>query len=76
MHIQRLEYLSPVDALVAIAKRLNRYEERYHRSSEEFYRQYRNGLLDDAEEFVEWSGDYQHYLALRLDIEQQLRYAA
>lgn len=67
MHIQRIEYMSPVDALVALAKRLNTHEERHHWSSEEFYHQYTKGLLDDSEEFIEWSGDYQHYTALKAE---------
>ncbi len=42
MRKQRIEYDSPVDALVAVAKRLNMYETRYKIISEEFY-----GLLGD-----------------------------
>ena len=72
---QRIEYFSPVDALVAVAKRLNSYEERYRLASEEFFDQFRKGRLDDSLDFVEWSNDYQHYIALKFDIEKRLRYA-
>lgn len=39
MKKQRIEYDSPVDALVAIAKRLSIFETRYRMASEEFFRQ-------------------------------------
>ena len=76
MQKQRIEYFSPVDALVAVAKRLSSYEERYHLASEEFYDQFCKGLMEDSITFVEWSNDYQHYLTLKLEIEKQLQYAA
>ncbi len=73
---QRIEYYSKVDALVAVAKRLNSYEERYKLVSEEFYDRFCKGKMEDSLDVVEWSNDYQHYLALKFDIERQLKNAA
>ena len=65
MKKQRIEYDSPVDALVAIAKRLSVYEGRYQMASEEFFDKFTKGQSEDSEDFVEWANDYQHYLAIR-----------
>ena len=75
MKKQRIEYDSPVDALVAIAKRLSVYEGRYQMASEEFFDKFTKGQSDDSEDFVEWANDYQHYLAIRREIEAQLQHA-
>ena len=72
MRKQRLEYDSPLDALVAVAKRLSIYEDRYHMVSEDFFDRFSKGQTDDSADFVEWANDYRHYLALRLDMERQL----
>ena len=37
MKRHRIEYDSPLDALVAISKRLSVYESRYHMESEHFF---------------------------------------
>lgn len=70
------EYGSPVDALVALAKRLATYENKYGMESEEFFAQYTKGHLADSEKFIEWANDYQHYLAMRGEIEERLQHAA
>lgn len=75
MKKQRIEYDSPVDALVAIAKRLSVYEGRYQMASEEFFDKFTKGQSEDSEDFVEWANDYQHYLAIRREIEAQLQHA-
>jgi hypothetical protein len=72
----RILYDSSVDALVALAKRLSIYEERYRLSSEEFYDKFSKGLLEDSLDSVEWSNDYQHFLALKLELEERLSHAA
>jgi len=41
-------------------------------SSAEFYARYQRGELGDKEEFVEWAGDYMHYLQLKEELEQKL----
>jgi len=76
MRKQRIEYDSPVDALVAIAKRLNFYEGRYQMASEEFFDKFSKGQSEDSEDFVEWANDYQHYMAVRREIEGQLQHVA
>ena len=73
---QTIQYTSPIDALVAIAKRLNTYENQQGLASEEFFYQYQNGQLSDDEIFIDWSNDYQHYLAIRAELEKKLQHAA
>ena len=76
MRKQRIEYKSPVDALIVIAKRLSLYEKQYQMESEEFFDKFSKGLIEDSQDFVEWSNDYQHYMALKFELEKQLRHAA
>ena len=76
MQKQTIQYDSSIDALVAVAKRLSTYEERFSMSSEEFYDKYAKGSLEDPIDFVEWSNDYQHYLNIRQDLERHLQNAA
>jgi len=71
----RIEYDSRVDALVAVSKRLSVYEGRNKMESEEFFDRYVKGQVADLEEFVEWANDYQHYLALRHEVEARIRHA-
>ena len=73
---ERSEYLSPVDALVAVAKRLSLFENQYRIASEEFFDRYEKGRMEDSMDFVEWANDYRHYLAIRLEIEKQLCHVA
>lgn len=76
MHKQRIEYDSPVEALVAISKRLSALEARHRMSSEDFFDQYTKGQMDDGADFVEWANDYHHFIALKLDLERTLQRAA
>lgn len=73
---QTIEYTSPLDAIIELAKRLQARESRYGMSSEDFFDQYQKGLLADDRPYIEWSNDYRHYLALRRQIEEKLRHAA
>lgn len=75
MRKQRSEYDSPVDALVAVAKRLSVYEDRYQISSEDFFDKFCKGQMEDSMDFIEWANDYQHYMAIRLEIERHLLHA-
>ena len=72
MRKQRIEYGSPVDALVAIAKRLSEFENRYKMASEDFFDNFCKGKTDDSADFISWSNDYQHYMAIRFDIERHI----
>ncbi|MBF8277144.1 MAG: hypothetical protein HW390_2217 [Candidatus Brocadiaceae bacterium] len=76
MRKQRTEYDSPVDALIAITKRLSGYEDRYRISSEEFFNKFCKGLMEDSVDFVEWSNDYQHYVTIKIEIERQLQHVS
>jgi len=76
MRKQRIEYDSPVDALVTVAKRLSGYEDRYRITSEDFFDKFSKGKMEDSADFVEWANDYQHYMAIRNDVERHLRNVA
>jgi len=76
MRKQRIEYDSPVDALVTVAKRLSGYEDRYRITSEDFFDKFSKGKIEDSTDFVEWANDYQHYIAIRNDLERHLRNVA
>jgi hypothetical protein len=41
-------------------------------TSADFYARYESGELGDAAEFIEWAGDYQHYLQLKEELEHKL----
>ena len=76
MQKQRVQYDSPVDALVAISKQLSVYENRYGMRSEDFYASYCKGKMEDSEDFVEWANSYQHYMTVKLTLEERLRNVA
>ncbi len=69
-------YDSPVDALVAIAKRLSVYERRFQLESEEFFDKFSKGQSEDSKELVEWANDYQHFIEIRREIESRLQHVA
>jgi hypothetical protein len=73
MRKQIVEYTSPLDALIALAKQLNSYETQYQMDSSVFFAQYVQGKTGDDEDFVDWAGSYQHYLALHQDLEKKLK---
>jgi hypothetical protein len=72
MTIQRTVYASPVEAIAALIRSLVVYEQRYQMSSADFYARYRKGVGGDSADFVEWAGDYQHYLELKEELEEKL----
>ena len=76
MRKNTIQYTSPLDALVAVAKRLSLYEDQQKIDSEEFFNQYKQGLLSDDALFIEWANDYRHYLALHQELVQKLSNAA
>lgn len=67
---QTIQYTSPLDSLIAVAKRLNSYESQHQMGSEEFFDQYSRGKLSDDAVFVEWANDYRHYLHLHQELEK------
>ena len=76
MRKQKVEYDSSIDALVHIAKRLSVNEDRYQMTTEDFFDKFSKGHFEDSIDFVEWANDYQHYLAIRLELERQLQHVA
>ncbi len=72
MAIQRTVYATPVEALAALIRSLVIFEQRHHMSSADFYARYQRGEMGDEADFVEWAGDYQHYLQLKEELEQKL----
>lgn len=72
MKIQRTVYPSPLDALAALLRSLMQHEQRHNMASADFSARYERGELGDSAEFVEWAGDYQHYLQLKEELEQKL----
>jgi hypothetical protein len=75
MRKHRIEYDSSVDALIAVSKRLSIYEEKNKMESEVFFDRFSKGQSEDSEEYVEWANDYQHYLAIRQEVDTRLRHA-
>ena len=73
---QTIQYTSPLDALVAVAKRLSLYESQQGMDSEDFFDRYNRGELGDDITFIEWANDYRHYLDIRKDLEKRLKRAA
>lgn len=76
MKKQTLYYSSPLDALIAVAKRLSVFEHQQKMASEEFFYQYNQGKLPDDAVFIEWANDYRHYLALHQELDHKLKHAA
>lgn len=76
MQKQTSKYDSPLDALIAVTKRLSIFEGKYRMSTEDFFDKFSQGQMDDSIDFIEWSNDYQHYLALRFEVEKQIQNAA
>jgi len=66
MRKQINKYDSPIDALIAVTKRLSIFEDRYRMEAEDFFDKFSKGQMRDSIDFIEWSNDYQHYLAIRL----------
>lgn len=75
MPLETITHDSPIDALVTLIRALISYEQRYEMSSTEFFARYQEGKLGDSGDFVEWAGDYQHYLGLVQELRQQLKAA-
>ena len=76
MRKQTIQYGSPLDALVAVAKRLARYEVDAGIESEEFFARYTRGDAGDDERAMEWANDYRLFLALRAELDARLHEAA
>lgn len=76
MSFKRTTYKSDIDALDALLRLLAAYEQKYRMSSDEFFANYLAGRMEDSKDFVEWAGDYQHYISLKQELEQKLKTVA
>ena len=72
MRKQTIQYTSPIDALIAVTKRLSIYESQQRMDSEEFLDRYSRGQLSDDAVFVDWANDYRHSLQLREKLAKSL----
>jgi len=73
MTVETIACDSSVDALVVLLRVLIAYEQRYQMSSAEFFTRYQEGKLEDSADFVEWAGDYQHYLGILQELRARLK---
>lgn len=73
MTVEAVACDSPVDTLVVLLRALIAYEQRYQMSSAEFFTRFQEGKLGDSADFVEWAGDYQHYLGLLQELRARLK---
>jgi hypothetical protein len=71
-----IQFDSQLDALVDLAKRLAKFENRFNLASENFFDRFTKGHIEDSEEYTEWANDYWHYLSIRREIVQRLHNAA
>jgi hypothetical protein len=76
MKKQTIQYTSPLDALVAVAKRLSQYEDQHQLDSEAFFDKYNRGEYSDDAIFIDWANDYRHFIDLRDDLEKRLKRVA
>ena len=65
-----IQFDSQLDALVALAKRLAKFENRFNLASENFFDRFTKGYIEDSEEYTEWANDYRHYLSIRRELSQ------
>ena len=73
MAVKRITYNSPIEAFDALVRSLSAYETKYDMTSSDFFSKYKEGKLGDSKDFIEWSGDYQHYMDLKKELEQKLK---
>lgn len=76
MSFKRTIYESEIDALDALVRSLASFEQKYHNTSDDFYAQYLAGKLEDSKDFVEWAGDYQHFISLKRELKNKLKVVA
>lgn len=76
MRKQVVEYTSLLDAFVAVVKQLKECEIRYQMDSEDFFAKYQQGKTSDDEDFVEWAGNYKHFLDLHQAIAGKIKNVA
>lgn len=73
MNVDRQDYASPLDALLALKSDLVAYEHQYAMTSEAFYARFLTGEMGDSEDVVVWAGEYELYQSLKRELEQKLQ---
>ena len=64
---------NPIDDLLELADRLRGYEQKYNRSSADFYRDFQAGTLDDElQHHTEWAAVYDLFVKTKRVIEATL----
>lgn len=76
MRKQAVQSDTPLDALLAVARRLSRYEAEFGIDTEEFFAKYSKGEMGDDARVIDWANDYRHYVALRSAVDKKLHEAA
>jgi len=76
MKKQVITYDSPVDALIALSKRLNTYETQFQMPSEVFVDKFNKGDLDDRIDLIEWANDYEIFYEIKMKLENALDHVA
>ncbi|MFB1488529.1 MULTISPECIES: antitoxin TumA [unclassified Thiocapsa] len=76
MRKETITFESPLEALVAVEKRLSRCETEAGMDSADFFARYEKGESDDDARSVDWANDYRHFLALHHYLEERLHEAA
>ncbi len=74
---QAMAMTNPVDDLLELSNRLREYEREHHMSSDDFYRRYQAGALDEElQHCVDWAAVYDLFLKTRRVLEATLMRAA
>jgi hypothetical protein len=76
MKIERVEFDTPLDALIYVSKELSKFETKYRMASEEFYDQYSKGHVGDEADHIDWANEYRYYLELRHEVEGRMSHVA
>ena len=76
MRKEAVQFDTPLDALLAVARRLSPYEAEFGIETEEFFAKYSKGEMGDDARVIYWANDYRHYVALRSALDKKLHEAA
>ncbi len=67
---------NPVDDLLELYRELQKYEQKYAISSEEFFQRFQQGELGDDLDFIDWAGAYRLFLDRKIRVEAALMQVA
>jgi hypothetical protein len=70
---QAIDTANPVDDLLMLTRRLYAYEQKYNMTSEDFYRCYQAGVLDDElQHCLMWAAIYKMFVRTKRVVESAL----